>query len=117
MSRQKSKESPADERSEMSSKAPNKPKAEPKRRAISEHLYLNCQPVDGLHGTKRAHPGLPCHNSAAALHCWAQCAHHEAAEMRLSDDDYAAAIKAVNDLDARGVPSPHQPALYVVKGS
>lgn len=52
------------------------------------------------------------HNAAAALHCWAQCAHHTAKPMALSEQDYDAALAAVLTTDARGVPTPHKPALY-----
>jgi len=84
----------------------------------------------------------PFHNGAAALHGWAEHAHHEGKPIQLSGDDYKAALKAasapitraldkdgkptgepVDSLEAAnaGIPTitdyePHKPALSPHKG-
>jgi hypothetical protein len=51
------------------------------------------------------------HAAAAALHGWAEHAHHEGAPMELSAEDYAAALKAIEAPNAKGEYVPHAPAL------
>ncbi len=84
----------------------------------------------------------PQHASAAALHGWAEHAHHEGKELELSEDDYAAALAAAftpktralgedgkptgepidsHEAAAKGIPTitdyePHTPALSPHKG-
>lgn len=71
----------------------------------------NGQVVDGV---RRPHADRWKHAAAASLHCWAQCAHHTAKEMQLTAIDYKKALEAACTLDAKGIPTPHEPALYVV---
>ncbi|HMI91568.1 MAG TPA: hypothetical protein VK509_09410, partial [Polyangiales bacterium] len=49
------------------------------------------------------------HAAAAALHGWAEHAHHEGKPMELSADDYAAALKAAEGPNAEGEYVPHAP--------
>lgn len=85
------------------------PKAEPAvKRKVSEHCAERYAPSK----PGATHPELWKHAAAAAMHGWAQCAHHEAREMELTDADYSAAIDAGQVLSARGIPTPHKPALY-----
>lgn len=99
------------------------PKPEPAKavdkRTVSEHGAANYPgPAPGRGGQKgvgRPHPELWMHNTAAALHGWGQHAHHMAAEMLLSDEDYAAAIKAALKPNAKGSYIPHTAALFVMK--
>ena len=48
-----------------------------------------------LKGKQFIHPEAWKHAAAAALHCWPEHAHHAAAEMELTEEDYDAAIEAV----------------------
>lgn len=56
------------------------------------------------------------HNCAAKLHGWAEHKHHAGADIELSAEDYAAALKAVEEPDAKGNYVPHVPALSPFKG-
>ena len=51
------------------------------------------------------------HAAAAALHGWAEHAHHEGKPMELEPEDYAAALKAAEAPNAEGEYVPHAPAL------
>lgn len=95
-----------------------KPSKAADKRTVSEHgaaNYPGPAPRGGQKGVGRPHPELWMHNAAATLHRWGQHAHHMAAEMVLSDDDYAAAIKAALKPNAKGNYIPHTAALFVMK--
>lgn len=49
------------------------------------------------------------HNAADALHGWNSHAHHAAAELELTEDDYRAALAAA--MPDKGNPRAHRPAL------
>lgn len=56
----------------------------------------------------------PRHRAAAALHGWAEDAHHapdDEHRLRLTRAEYEAALKAPGDCDQRGNPRPFRPAL------
>ncbi len=59
----------------------------------------------------RNHPSLWQHAAAAALHGWAEHAHHAGAPMRLSAEDYFAALVAASEPDTQGNYRPHPGAL------
>lgn len=52
------------------------------------------------------------HAAAAALHCWAEHAHHAGEEMQLSEADYDAACESACKVDPKTRDyKPHGPAL------
>jgi hypothetical protein len=59
----------------------------------------------------RLHPQLWRHGAADALHQWALHQHHTGAEMRLTRDDYEAALAAASSPDKAGSYQPHEAAL------
>ncbi len=93
-------------------------KAAPSKRPVSEHgraNYPSAGRPGGQRGVGRPHPELWKHSAAAALHCWGQHAHHMAAEMELSDSDYAKAIEAASAPNNMGEYVPHKAASFVLK--
>lgn len=54
------------------------------------------------------------HAAAESLHRWKLAAHHLSGEMKLSQKDYDAAIKAASKRE-KGTYVPHTPALFTIQ--
>ncbi len=101
--------------SEGATKAKTKAKGDGKR-TVGEHgndRFPEAKKGPIVDGVRRPHAERWKHACAAALHRWAEYAHHNSKEMRLSDEDYVAALDAVMKPDKKGIYTPHEAALYV----
>jgi len=68
-------------------------------------------PTVGEHAARLPKGDAWKHAAAAAMHGWAEHAHHAGAAFRCSSEDYAAALKAAEAPGKSGRYEPHKPAL------
>ncbi len=98
-------------------RTPPKTQAESSKRPVSElgdAAFPYAKRGKIVDGVRRPHEDRWKHTAAESLHCWKQCAHHTAKEMELTETDYQKALVAAGKLNAKGIPTPHKPALYAV---
>jgi hypothetical protein len=79
------------------------PNSPPRKKALRNAVTILAESI----------PDVPAwqHAAAAALHGWAEHAHHEGAQLEIELDDYLAALKAASAPNAKGEYVPHARAL------